>query len=1810
MKKVLLLLFTLFSFISPQEVAAQCNTPNNLRVVGYGPDFLIIDWDNTTATSFEYRYVTQGGFISTATINTTSNKPLRISGLTQSTTYVFQVRELCSSGANPWPSSKTGTTSCNVVNPPFTANFNGNAWSAGGFNQAGTINACWQRDATTGYIWKTGPPSFVSTATGASTDKSGTGKYVQIDQISFPFNPSDSAEFYSPLFDLGTLTSPELSFWYHMYGVDIEKLRVYVSNDFGVNYTLLQTINGPQQNSNTDAWKESVLSLGAYAGDTVRIKFQSIEQTVGFQNAICIDDVRIAEAPSCPKPSNLQLQFAGFNQASFSWTSGGASNWQLSYGTPGFSPASGTIVNSATNPGTITGLSSNTNYQVYVRDSCGPGDVSVWVGPIAFRTACTPLSTPYSENFDANGFATSTTFNGIGNINSCWQRSPVTPYVWKAGPPFFAPTNTGPNGDHTTGSAQYMYSEIVAGGFNPDSTTLTSPLIDLSSLTNPELKVFVHLFGLNIDRLKIYINNGGGWQLINSQVGQQQNSKTQAWKEVIVSLSSYANDTVKLQFVAMRTGGFAADIAIDDLSIDEAPSCPKPQNLTSLSIGSTDVNLGWTSGGASNWNISYGSPGTAANAGTIVNANSNPYLLTGLSPNTSYDVYVRDSCGPGDVSVWTGPISITTACAPLSTPYFENFDGSDFVVGNFTTAGTLNTCWSPTTGVNYQWSVEDGPTPAFNAGPNADHTTGSGKYIFSQALFNFALSQVTVAEVETPLFDLSSLTVPELRFWYHMFGVGIDSLAILADNGSGYAHIWSKSGQQQTASTHAWKEAIVPLSNFTNDTIKLKFRAFRNSVFTNQAPMGIDDLRIDEQPTCPQPTNVQVNSVTSTSINLSWTSGGATNWQIEYGPVGFSSGTGTIVNANSNPFNLTGLSSNTPYQIYVRDSCGAGSVSFWTGPTPARTACAVALAPYFEDFENGSWTDPVVFNDPGDIDPCWSRSDSTNYFWQGNQGASDGFNSGPSGDHTTGSGFYAYSFRGNGFGTNTNTSLTTLPIDLDTLSTPELRFWYHMFGADIDKLVVQVNSGSGWSNLNTISGQQQTSATAAWNERIISLSSYLSDTIQLRFVAYRNTGFSFRINIAIDDIRIDNAPTCPQPTNLASSGNTNNSITLGWTTGGATNWQIQYRVAGTTGPFSIVNAPSNPFTLGGLSASTSYEIYVRDSCGVNDVSWWTGPITASTACGVVSLPFAENFDGGDWVEGVGFFNANDQINNCWSRNRQNNNDKWGTGTGTTPSFFTGPQSDVSGSGNYVYFESDFSQQNNAAVLRSPEIALVNTSTPKLYYNYHMFGNTITSLQVRLNTRQNGNGIVLRTWNGPQQTSNAAAWKIDSIDLSAYLGDTVQVVFRGVAIGGNGDMAIDEVSIEPSGPPCGAPFNINLQANTYNSLRFSWLNSNTNNPVTTLRWYEAALGPGTATTVNNVSSPYTLNGLNASTDYVIELFDSCGTIQSTTATDTLATLFCPQVTAGFTLNRRFLRRDFTSTSTNADTLIWDFGTGAGSGATNPVYTYPAAGTYTVTLIAANDCGNSDTLIQVIEVCDTLRANFTWQQAADSTRFSSDPGNNASGWSWDLGNGTTASGPNASAFYPDTLDKFVTLTTWNACGDTVRNTRRVEACDPPKADWTYTILSPINSGLRVQFDGTISTGATSYAWNFGDGNTGVGPMPIHIYATPGLFYNVTLTINGVCGSDTRSFQLSEIGLVETTLAEIQFYPNPVEDRLFLEWPEDLPEIDELTIFSSTGQIVLRENFEKQEELYLGDLSPGFYYLRLQGSFGEMRYPFVKK
>eukprot|EP00825_Cyclidium_porcatum_P049053 TRINITY_DN8395_c0_g2_i2.p1 TRINITY_DN8395_c0_g2~~TRINITY_DN8395_c0_g2_i2.p1 ORF type:complete len:205 (-),score=29.28 TRINITY_DN8395_c0_g2_i2:68-682(-) len=86
--------------------------------------------------------------------------------------------------------------------------------------------------------------------------------------------------------------------------------------------------------------------------------------------------------------------------------------------------------------------------------------------------------------------------------------------------------------------------------------------------------------------------------------------------------------------------------------------------------------------------------------------------------------------------------------------------------------------------------------------------------------------------------------------------------------------------------------------------------------------------------------------------------------------------------------------------------------------------------------------------------------------------------------------------------------------------------------------------------------------------------------------------------------------------------------TWGWNAN-ASIYNIEYGPTGFVpgAGIRIHNVTANPYTINGLTANTTYDFYVQDSCSASAVSFWAGAFTFSTAClSNTTFPYHEGFD--------------------------------------------------------------------------------------------------------------------------------------------------------------------------------------------------------------------------------------------------------------------------------------------------------------------------------------------------------------------------------------------------------------------------------------------------------------------------------------------------------------------------------------------------------------------------------------------------------
>jgi len=85
---------------------------------------------------------------------------------------------------------------------------------------------------------------------------------------------------------------------------------------------------------------------------------------------------------------------------------------------------------------------------------------------------------------------------------------------------------------------------------------------------------------------------------------------------------------------------------------------------------------------------------------------------------------------------------------------------------------------------------------------------------------------------------------------------------------------------------------------------------------------------------CQKPVGLEVYSITNTTVTLNWQSPVETSlYDLEYGPLGFTQGSGTTVTVTESSYNVSDLSPVTQYSYYVNLFCAeTENFSDWAGP--------------------------------------------------------------------------------------------------------------------------------------------------------------------------------------------------------------------------------------------------------------------------------------------------------------------------------------------------------------------------------------------------------------------------------------------------------------------------------------------------------------------------------------------------------------------------------------------------------------------------------------------------------------------------------------------------------------------------------------------------------------------------------------------------------------------------------------------------------------------------------------------------------------
>ncbi len=228
--------------------------------------------------------------------------------------------------------------------------------------------------------------------------------------------------------------------------------------------------------------------------------------------------------------------------------------------------------------------------------------------------------------------------------------------------------------------------------------------------------------------------------------------------------------------------------------------------------------------------------------------------------------------------------------------------------------------------------------------------------------------------------------------------------------------------------------------------------------------------------------------------------------------------------------------------------------------------------------------------------------------------------------------------------------------------------------------------------------------------------------------------------------------------------------------------------------------------------------------------------------------------------------------------------------------------------------------------------------------------------------------------------------------------------------------------------------------------------------------------------------------------------------------------CPDTTIlGFQESKLGTTVTFNDTSNSfAYSVAWDFGDNSTGVGKNISHVYANPGLYNVCLTLTDSC-RTKTFCRIVKVCNNaLSAGFTSANQAFTTTFT-DASTNATSVFWNFGDGNTSTQNNPTHIYANAGTYYVCQSAFGLC-DTVVFCDSIDVCkDSIFAGFSYSI-----SGNVVTFTDQ-SVGATSYLWDFGDGNQSTNPNPTNLFAAD-TTYTICLTVSNLCKVDSACFTIN--------------------------------------------------------------------------------------
>ena len=1528
---------------------ASCPVPTDLDVTFITDNLATISWDAHGGSAWQ---ICLNGD-ETNLINVTEN-PYTLSGLTAYTSYTVKVRTDCNEEWSEWSTVDTfrTTVAVTLVGDYWGDDFEGESCDWEFINDTLTNRWTWGTAASNGEgthaLYISNDSALTNAYTFNQTSKVYVAKPLGFVDAKYKFSFDWRAKG-EPCCDYlrvalvpatTELTAENLytGFFYP------EQVMGWIFLDNG-------------KLSDVNEWHSKELAIDVPAGNYYLVMFWNNDHTVGYNPPAAVDNVSIIRMSCLHEVVNLLVSSTPDvtqTTATVAWTAGEAEQWQVAYSSHSNFPAAETTIATVSEAScNLTGLTAGTKYYVKVRAYCGGEDYGTWCNAISFNTVCPQyVAIPFEENFDGLTNAGS----GSGHVLPlCWNYINTCSHTTYQNYPLVNKTTSfSHSGDNYLKFYSYYYVN-TSSQTNYDPQDQYAILPAMQNISGLRMKLYARAYD-NYSNYDATFHVGVMSDPTDASTFTEiatYNPISKDYQQYVIPFNTY-NGTgtyiaIKIDAVEIpSTGGANRAVCIDDIRVEELPSCIEPINLAEVENSATanSVTFGWTaSNNETTWKVQYREDGETDWNTVAAPVTTNPYTLTGLDTLSGYNVRVAAWCNPSnpeDISEYSFPLTVyTSMCTPqdrcevnykLEDGYGDGWNDASIDIVDVETQtiihhlnmatgssleGTFYLCSGRT--IQFVWNsgrYDNECTYSFTNIESDTILSGSGALTTTYYTMNcptcfkptdFAVSNVTSNSATfswTGSGESYQIRYKELgeEQWDTTLNVGGSNFATIQnlENGIRYeAQIRTNCGNEEYS---VWTSSlnfntICPLptgfqiTEITRNSVKVTWDngAYPDGdydrFFLGVMPAGTPEadyvdyvasvgseynlrngdpswaqIQMSIEPntdyvvyirrecgemthpdnlnsayvtlpfttlvdSCPAPTWGEITEIYPNGCRASFTPADPDQyrwaWMVTTIPVPPTYATGVIqYNTQNMLFTHNSLMlPNHTYYLWIAAECDDNDTYHWcTTPLVFKTACGtVTELPYTENFDSytGSVNSIVPSNYPNDELPdCWqflNRSENTSTY-------PNVFISSSSNYIVEGNCLFFKSSK-------TTPLYAVLPAFSQNIADLQLTFTYRNEGTAAYNGTLYVGYMTDPTNAETFTTVYTCDKTPTLTTKNVQF----SDVPQSSYIAFKyEGGTSDNYYLSIDNVIVDNAPSCLYPTNLTVDNVTQNSAQLGWTAHNSDSaWTVYYKESNAQ-EYSAVPAGTNPFTLEGLTAATNYDFYVVANCMADESSIPSEESHFVTVCPeYVTIPYVEDFDG---ITGASSYSTVQVLPRCWnSVNTTTYSDYQ-----KYPLVYKGSSNSHSGS-NFLQFYS-YCNVNNTSVTYDPQDqyailpAMQNISglRIKLYARTHTtesYCNGTFHVGVMTDPTDATTYTEMATF-----TCTSTTYEQYSVLFDTYTGNGAYIAIKvdATEIPSSGyschSVYIDDILVEEI-PSCLEPTGFQITAVTSNSVTVSWDNPN-------------------------------------------------------------------------------------------------------------------------------------------------------------------------------------------------------------------------------------------------------------------------------------------------------------------------------------------------------------------------------------------------